>query len=185
MGGLGEGKSRAVGCECSLAPLCVRASVRACGSLSITHLCRHAIQLLRRRRQQLRQRLAHRRQRYGPLLAGVHTVEQRLELAILDDLPVVPRHLKEEREEREWRVSGESEGMVIGEIGERCTAACTSSSNLLFVKFERILFIELANAPLSNADRTESFCPNSMCASRPAANWFVFSCLASSWPSNA
>ena len=169
-----------------LAPL--YACVRACGSLSITHLCRHAIQLLRRRRQQLRQRLAHRRQRYGPLLAGVNTVEQCLELAILDDLPVVPRHLKEEREEREWRVSGESverEGLVIGEIGERCTAACTSSSNLLFVKFERILFIELANAPLSNADRTESFCPNSMCASRPAANWFVFSCLASSWPSNA
>ena len=82
-------------------------------------------------------------------------------------------------------MSGESverEGLV---IGERCTAACTSSSNLLFVKFERILFIELARAPLSNADRTESFCPNSMCASRPAANWFVFSCLDSSWPSNA
>ena len=96
------------------------------------------------------------------MLAGVHTIKQCLELAILDDLPVVPRHLKERKEEREWRVSGESEGMVIGEIGERCTAACTSSSNLLFVKFERILFIELANAPLSNADRTESFCPNSM-----------------------
>ena len=76
---------------------CVRACVHVALSLSIAHLCRHAIQLLRRRRQQLRQRLAHRRQRYGPLLAGVHTVEQRLELAILDDLPVVPRHLKEER----------------------------------------------------------------------------------------
>ena len=117
----GEGKSRGGGCECSLAPLCVRASVRAWLSLSIAHLCGHAIQLLRRRRQQLRQRLAHRRQRYGPLLAGVDTVEQCLELAILDDLPVVPRHLKERKEEREWRVSGESEGMVIGEIGERCT----------------------------------------------------------------